>query len=94
MANRRAALSWLHENVRDGVLYFGDDDNTLDLQIFNEIRQTKKVSMFPVGLIGNFGVSAPVVKHGKVNLLLYIIEFIKCNLCYQHNASDVRSTLC
>lgn len=66
VANRRAALSWLRENVKEGVLYFGDDDNTVDLQLFDEIRQTKKVSMFPVGLIGNYGVSTPIVKDGKV----------------------------
>ncbi|XP_075990905.1 galactosylgalactosylxylosylprotein 3-beta-glucuronosyltransferase S-like [Anticarsia gemmatalis] len=66
VANRRAALTWLRENVREGVLYFGDDDNTVDLQLFDEIRLTKKVSMFPVGLIGDFGVSTPVVKEGKV----------------------------
>lgn len=66
VANRRAALSWLRDNVQEGVLYFGDDDNTLELQLFEEIRTTKKVSMFPVGLIGEYGVSAPIVKDGKV----------------------------
>ncbi|XP_026730723.1 galactosylgalactosylxylosylprotein 3-beta-glucuronosyltransferase S-like [Trichoplusia ni] len=66
VANRRAALSWLRENVQEGILYFGDDDNTVDLQLFDEIRNTKKVSMFPVGLIGDYGVSTPIVKDGKV----------------------------
>ncbi|XP_026760380.1 galactosylgalactosylxylosylprotein 3-beta-glucuronosyltransferase S-like [Galleria mellonella] len=66
VANRRAAVSWLRDNVQDGVLYFGDDDNTVDLQLFDEIRNTKKVSMFPVGLIGGFGVSTPIVNNGKV----------------------------
>ncbi|KAJ0183687.1 hypothetical protein K1T71_000110 [Dendrolimus kikuchii] len=66
VANRRAALSWLRDNVQEGVLYFGDDDNTVDLQLFEEIRNTKKVSMFPVGLIGDYGISAPIVKDGKV----------------------------
>jgi Glycosyltransferase family 43 len=63
VANRRAALNWIRTNNRKtGVLYFGDDDNTFDLRLFNEIRFTKRVSMFPVGLIGQFAVSAPVVK--------------------------------
>ncbi|XP_035430162.1 galactosylgalactosylxylosylprotein 3-beta-glucuronosyltransferase S isoform X2 [Spodoptera frugiperda] len=66
VANRRAALAWLRDNVHEGVLYFGDDDNTVDLQLFDEIRNTKKVSMFPVGLIGDYGVSSPVVTDGKV----------------------------
>lgn len=67
VANRRAALNWLRTtNRRTGVLYFGDDDNTFDLRLFSEIRYTKHVSMFPVGLIGQFAVSAPIVKKGKV----------------------------
>jgi beta-1,3-glucuronyltransferase S len=61
VSNRRAALKWIKENAKGGVLYFGDDDNTFDLALFDEIRNTKIVSMFPVGLIGEFGVSAPVV---------------------------------
>ncbi|KAG8326115.1 hypothetical protein J6590_050446 [Homalodisca vitripennis] len=66
VANRRAALDWIRANVKSGVLYFGDDDNTFDLKLFEEIRDTNKVSMFPVGLIGEYGVSAPIVKEGKV----------------------------
>lgn len=64
VANRRAAINWIRSNAkRPGVLYFGDDDNTFDLKLFSEIRNTKRVSMFPVGLIGLYAVSAPVVKH-------------------------------
>ncbi|XP_046747595.1 galactosylgalactosylxylosylprotein 3-beta-glucuronosyltransferase S [Diprion similis] len=66
VANRRAALAWIRNNVKRGVLYFGDDDNTFDLELFDQIRYTKKVSMLPVGLIGEFGVSSPVVEQGKV----------------------------
>lgn len=44
-----------------GVLYFGDDDNTYDLRLFDEIRDTQNISMFPVGLVGDYAVSAPVV---------------------------------
>lgn len=67
VANRRAALAWIrNNNKKSGVLYFGDDDNTFDLKLFSEIRTTKKVSMFPVGLIGDYAVSTPVVNNGKV----------------------------
>lgn len=31
-----------------------------------QIRYTKKVSMFPVGLVTRLGVSTPIVKNGKV----------------------------
>lgn len=62
VANRRAAISWIREfGRRPGVLYFGDDDNTFDLRLFGELRSTRKVSMFPVGLIGLYAVSSPVV---------------------------------
>nr|CAD7432569.1 unnamed protein product [Timema monikensis] len=66
VANRRAALGWIRKNIHSGVLYFGDDDNTFDLELFDEIRFTKKVSMFPVGLIGDYSVSSPVLMEGKV----------------------------
>lgn len=67
VANRRASLSWIKTNIKSsGVLYFGDDDNTFDLALFSEIRFTKKVSMFPVGLIGLYAVSSPIVRNGEV----------------------------
>ncbi|XP_062131684.1 galactosylgalactosylxylosylprotein 3-beta-glucuronosyltransferase S isoform X1 [Drosophila sulfurigaster albostrigata] len=67
VANRRAALQWIRQhNLTNGVLYFGDDDNTYDLRLFSEIRQTQRVSMFPVGLIADYAVSGPVVRDGKV----------------------------
>ena len=62
VSNRRAALQWIRDNVQKGVLYFGDDDNTYDLRLFEEIRHTQHISMFPVGLIGDYAVSAPVVR--------------------------------
>ncbi|XP_053667133.1 galactosylgalactosylxylosylprotein 3-beta-glucuronosyltransferase S [Anopheles marshallii] len=67
VANRRAALNWIRQNQKKtGVLYFGDDDNTFDLKLFSEIRYTKKVSMFPVGLIGDYAISTPIVRNGRV----------------------------
>ncbi len=35
-------------------------------RLFDEIRWTSKVSMFPVGLVGKQGISAPVVRGGRV----------------------------
>jgi beta-1,3-glucuronyltransferase len=72
VANRRAALKYLRK-IRNGILYFGDDDNTFDLRLFSEIRDTKIVSMFPVGLIGEYSVSSPVVK--DVSRSLNILDF-------------------
>lgn len=67
VSNRRAALAWIKNNsINEGVLYFGDDDNTFDLRLFAEIRHTQRVSMFPVGFIGDYSISSPIVKNGKV----------------------------
>ncbi|CAL4061019.1 unnamed protein product, partial [Meganyctiphanes norvegica] len=67
VSNRRASLEWVREYGEDtGILYFLDDDNAIDIRLFEEMRTTKKVSMWPVGLIGEYTVSSPVVKDGKV----------------------------
>uniref|UniRef100_A0A672HAS8 Galactosylgalactosylxylosylprotein 3-beta-glucuronosyltransferase n=1 Tax=Salarias fasciatus TaxID=181472 RepID=A0A672HAS8_SALFA len=54
---RNLALKWLRDNfsVNDsnaGVIYFADDDNTYSLELFDEMRYTKKVSVWPVGFVG------------------------------------------
>ena len=66
VSSRRAGLSWVMEHQPEGVVYFGDDDNTYDIRLFKEIATTKQVSMFPVGFIGIQGVSSPIVVDGKV----------------------------
>jgi hypothetical protein len=45
-------------------IQFNDDDFALFL--FTQMRYTKKVSMWPVGLITKFGVSTPIVKNGTI----------------------------
>ncbi|KAK3878925.1 hypothetical protein Pcinc_016468 [Petrolisthes cinctipes] len=67
VSNRRAALQWVKEEGHDhGVLFFLDDDNAIDVRLFEEMRHTKTVSMWPVGLIGDYTVSSPIVRDGKV----------------------------
>ena len=66
---RNLALSWLRENHRvgdPGVVYFADDDNTYTSQLFDEISVTKKVSVFPVGLVGGVMVEKPLVSDNSV----------------------------
>ncbi|XP_068248584.1 galactosylgalactosylxylosylprotein 3-beta-glucuronosyltransferase P-like isoform X2 [Palaemon carinicauda] len=65
VANRNAGLKWLRKHATQGVVYFADDDNTYDIRIFEEIRRTKRVSAFPVGLVTSYGLSTPVVKNGS-----------------------------
>ncbi|KAK8754123.1 hypothetical protein OTU49_012261, partial [Cherax quadricarinatus] len=66
VSNRNAGLKWLKGHVKEGIIYFADDDNTYDYRIFQEIRATKQVSMFPVGLVTRLGVSSPIVSGGKL----------------------------
>lgn len=65
VANRNGAMMWLRLHATEGVMYMADDDNTYDLRIFQEIRHTKKVSMFPVGLVTHTGLSTPVLRDGR-----------------------------
>ncbi|KAK8400218.1 hypothetical protein O3P69_003134 [Scylla paramamosain] len=66
VSNRNAGLKWVKVHAKDGVIYFADDDNTYDYRIFDEIRMTRQVSMFPVGLVTRLGVSTPIVSSGKL----------------------------
>ncbi|XP_046382457.1 galactosylgalactosylxylosylprotein 3-beta-glucuronosyltransferase I [Ischnura elegans] len=64
---RNAALRWIRDNVESGVLYFADDDNTYSLEVFEEMRSTRGVSVWPVGLVGGLMVEKPLLdKDGHV----------------------------
>ncbi|KAF3836934.1 hypothetical protein F7725_004398 [Dissostichus mawsoni] len=71
---RNEGLRWLREDRRaqpggdnqQGVVYFADDDNTYSLQIFEEMRSTERVSVWPVGLVGGMKYERPVIEGGKV----------------------------
>lgn len=65
---RNAGLAWLRNYLNTshhahGVLYFADDDNTYDLRIFEEMRFTQRVSVWPVGLAGYLRYERPVLDH-------------------------------
>nr|XP_033812818.1 galactosylgalactosylxylosylprotein 3-beta-glucuronosyltransferase 3 [Geotrypetes seraphini] len=66
---RNLGLQWLRENrelSEEGVVYFADDDNTYSLQLFEEMRFTHQVSVWPVGLVGGLRFERPLVEKGKV----------------------------
>ncbi|KAL2083414.1 hypothetical protein ACEWY4_021187 [Coilia grayii] len=66
---RNLGLDWLRKNrgpLDSGVVYFGDDDNTYDLELFEEMRYTKLVSVWPVGLIAARWYERPLVHNGTV----------------------------
>lgn len=53
-------------NGKKGVVYFADDDNTYDLRLFEEMRNTKKVSIWPVALVGGLKIEKAIIDGGKV----------------------------
>ncbi|ESO02702.1 hypothetical protein HELRODRAFT_66421, partial [Helobdella robusta] len=70
---RNEGLRWLRSNKKlilsgseGGVVYFADDDNTYDVQLFDEMRSTKKVSVWPVGFVGKLRYESPIVGDGRV----------------------------
>lgn len=67
---RNAALTWLRSNAdprNPAVVFFADDDNTYSLELFEEMRSTKKASVWPVGLVGGVRFERPILdEHGKV----------------------------
>jgi hypothetical protein len=69
---RNAALDWFRQHrdhdtdIRNGVLYFADDDNRYDVRIFDDMRTTKTVSVWPVGLCAQLKYEGPICKDNKV----------------------------
>lgn len=37
VSNRNKGLEWLRANTTTGVFYFADDDNTYDIDVFEEV---------------------------------------------------------
>ncbi|XP_053861333.1 galactosylgalactosylxylosylprotein 3-beta-glucuronosyltransferase 1 isoform X3 [Malaclemys terrapin pileata] len=69
---RNLALRWLRETFnknssQPGIVYFADDDNTYSLELFEEMRTTRKVSVWPVAFVGGLRYESPKVNAaGKV----------------------------
>uniref|UniRef100_T1J0L0 Galactosylgalactosylxylosylprotein 3-beta-glucuronosyltransferase n=1 Tax=Strigamia maritima TaxID=126957 RepID=T1J0L0_STRMM len=67
---RNLGITWLREHftpkTANGVVYFADDDNTYDIRLFEEMRYTKRVSVWPVGLVGGLLLEGPVVQNNTV----------------------------
>ena len=62
----RDAFRGLPSNPIEGVIYFADDDNTYSLDLFEEMRKTTKVAVWPVGLVVGLMPERPKVANGKV----------------------------
>ena len=76
---RNAGLHWIRDTFRkipsnqiEGVIYFADDDNTYSLELFEEMRHTQTVSVWPVGLVGGLMVERQeVLKEESLRDTLY-----------------------
>ena len=52
VSQRNLALDIIDDLDTTGVVYFGDDDNAYDVQLFNELRMTTRVSVGSVAFSG------------------------------------------
>jgi len=66
MAQWNSALEYINTNNITGTVYCTGDDNYWDLKIFDKIRPTKNISIFPVGNIGPEGIEKAILnEEGK-----------------------------
>ena len=65
---RNMALDWLRMNagLRSGVVYFMDDDNTYDIELFHHMRLVRKIGIWPVALTGGNNYEGPLCEKGRV----------------------------
>jgi len=64
---RNAGLDAVYDTGENhGTVFFADDDNTYDRQLFQTIRYTEGVSVFPVGFIAVLKYEMPIVRNGFV----------------------------
>lgn len=60
------AFRYIKDHGLKGIVYSADDDNGYDIRLFDEIRRTKNVAVFPVGNLGPYGIERPIVKNHRI----------------------------
>jgi len=65
-AQRNYALEMIYSTNLSGIIYFADDDNMWNEELFEEIRKTKRVSIFPVGNMGPNKIERPIIRNGRI----------------------------
>jgi hypothetical protein len=74
---RANLASWTH-----GILYFGDDDNTYDWRLFDEMRTIRRVGVWPVGIVGGTLVETPLLHENNgwsVNSQAFMLNRVQSN---------------
>ena len=64
-AQRNMAFEYIHDNDLKGVVYNADDDNWYDPSLFDEIKKTRRLSVFPVSNLGPTGLERPIVRQSE-----------------------------
>ena len=64
---RNFCYEYIVNNNINGIIYNADDDNEYDIKLFDEIKKTKNISIFPVGNLGPNGIERPIIQNGKIN---------------------------
>ncbi|CAK5067689.1 unnamed protein product [Meloidogyne enterolobii] len=63
---RNSALFWIRNNLNSwkrGIVYFGNDENTYDWRLFDEMRKiNQKIGVWPVGIIDGMLVETPLLE--------------------------------
>ena len=76
---RNVALQWLRDNAKNkpvpGVIYFADDDNTFSPRLFDTMRDTKLVAVWPVGFGGGIMVEKPIVSKDPFTNELKVVSY-------------------
>jgi hypothetical protein len=65
-AQKNMALTYIRDHKLEGIVYVADDDNCYDVRLFEEIRNTKRIAVFPVGNLGPHGIERPIIKDGRI----------------------------
>ena len=63
---RNYCYEYIVHNNLTGIIYNADDDNQYNIKLFDEIKKTKNISIFPVGNLGPNGIERPIIKDGKI----------------------------
>ncbi|XP_076311702.1 galactosylgalactosylxylosylprotein 3-beta-glucuronosyltransferase 2-like [Tachypleus tridentatus] len=64
---RRLAIQWIVEHAHNGSVMFVLEDSVVDLRLFDEVKSTKNISVWPVGFTSPIGISTPIVSNGHAN---------------------------